>query len=220
MITDQYITYDIEPLSIKDTVAEAIRRMNQFHVDVLPVVDNMHLVNYADFELLEELDENSLLSEIELFATVLPFVKLNQHLLDALTHLKSLDVSLMAVLDENGEYQGVLRTRDVVKAFSESLSIRNSGSIIVIKMKAIDYSFSNLSRVIEYSDAKILGLFVFESKTSDDLEIHIKLNITHLKHVLATLERYDYKVIQYFNREDASDDLDERYQNLMTYIDI
>ncbi len=219
MITDQYLSNDIEPLSLDDTVKTALEKMNRLHVDLLPVIYNNHLVNYAGIDVIEHLDNNIKLSELELYASVLPFVHTAQHLLHALTHLKSLNVSLMAVLDEQGEYQGVLKTKDVVKALSNSLSIRSSGSIIVIRVKPIDYSLSDLSRIIEYSDAKIMGFFIFEVEGSDELEVHIKLNTGVLKHILATLERYDYKVVQYFNREDLADDMDQRFENLMNYID-
>jgi acetoin utilization protein AcuB len=219
MITDQYLSNDIEPLSLEDTVQTAIDKMNRLHLDLLPVIYNNHLVNYAGIDVIEHLNSTIKLSELEMYAPVLPFVNTSQHLLHALTHLKSLNVSLMAVLDENGEYQGVLKTKDVVKALSNSLSIRSSGSIIVIRVKPIDYSLSDLSRIIEYSDAKILGFFIFEVDGSDELEVHLKLNTGILKHILATLERYDYNVVQYFNREDLTDDLDQRFENLMNYID-
>jgi len=219
MITDQYLSNDIEPLNLEDTVQTAIDKMNRLHLDLLPVIYNNHLVNYAGIDVIEHLDSAIKLSELEMYAPVLPFVNTSQHLLHALTHLKSLNVSLMAVLDENGEYQGVLKTKDVVKALSNSLSIRSSGSIIVIRVKPIDYSLSDLSRIIEYSDAKILGFFIFEVEGSDELEVHLKLNTGILKHILATLERYDYNVVQYFNREDLTDDLDQRFENLMNYID-
>ena len=219
MITDQYLSNDLEPLSLEDTVQTAIDKMNRLHLDLLPVIYNNHLVNYAGIDVIEHLDSTIKLSELEMYAPILPFVNTSQHLLHALTHLKSLNVSLMAVLDENGEYQGVLKTKDVVKALSNSLSIRSSGSIIVIRVKPIDYSLSDLSRIIEYSDAKILGFFIFEVEGSDELEVHLKLNTGILKHILATLERYDYNVVQYFNREDLTDDLDQRFENLMNYID-
>lgn len=220
MISDRYICYDVVPLSPAQTVAEALLKMNARHLDLLPVIHEEHLVNYVSVETLEATEGSVKIGELSLFAPVLPFVTLNQHLLSALTHLKTLNVSMMAVLDENGIYQGVLKTKDVVKALSLSLSIRNSGSVIVIRVKPRDYSLSELSRVIEYSDAKILGFFIFEVDDADDLEIHLKLNTTMLKHVLAALERYDYKVVQYFNREDLADDIDQRYENLMKFIDV
>jgi hypothetical protein len=220
MISDRYICYDIEPFAPKLTMAEAIERMHKQHVDLMPVVKDERLINYVAIEDLEKMDSNASVSEMHLYAPILPFVTLNQHLLSALTHLKTLNVSLIAVLDEHGVYQGVLKTRDVVKALSSSLGIKNSGSIIVLRVKPIDYSLSDLSRIIEYSDAKILGFFIFEVEGSDELEIHLKLNTTILKHVLATLERYDYKVLRYFNREDPADDMDLRYENLMKFIDV
>lgn len=220
MISDRYICYDIEPLTPQSTVGEALVKMNAQHLDLLPVVYSEKLVNYVAVEEMERNSPLTKLSEISMYSPILPFVTMNQHLLSALTHLKTLDISLMAVLDDAGNYQGVLKTRDVVKALSSSISIRNSGSIIVIRVKPRDYSLSELSRVIEYSDTKILGFFIFEVDGSDELEIHIKLNTTMLKHVLAALERYDYKVVQYFNREDLADDMDQRYENLMKYIDV
>lgn len=219
MITDQYLTSDIEPLIPEQTVADAIAQMNRFHIDILPIVHNHHLINYASFETIEHLNPALKMADIDQYSTVLPIVNSGQHLLHALTHLKSLNVSLMAVIDEDGEYLGILKTKDVVKALSSSLSIKSSGSIIVLRMRPNDYSLSDLSRVIEYSDAKILGFFIFEVEDSNELEVHLKLNTTTLKHILATLERYDYKVIQYFNREDLADDMDERYENLMNFID-
>lgn len=219
MITDQYLTSDIEPLVPEQTIANALEQMNKFHIDILPVVHQHHLINYAEFETIAHLNPETRLSELEQYSTVLPVVNSGQHLLHALTHLKSLNVSLMAVIDEDGEYLGILKTKDVVKALSSSLSIKSSGSIIVLSMRPNDYSLSDLSRVIEYSDAKILGCFIFEVEDSNELEVHLKLNTTTLKHILATLERYDYKVTKYFNREDLTDDLDERYENLMNFID-
>ena len=219
MISDSYICFDIEPFSAKLKVSEAIERMHKLHVDLMPVVKDDRLINYVAIEDLENMDEGSELEDMPLYAPILPFVTPNQHLLSVLTHLKTLNVSLMAVLDEQGVYQGVLKTKDVVKALSSSISIKNSGSIIVLRIKPIDYSLSELSRVIEYSDAKIIGLLLFEMEGQEDLEVHLKLNTSTLANCLSALERHGYHVAQYFNREDAQDDLDSRYANLMKFID-
>ncbi len=220
MISDLHINNELEPLSPLDTVGIALERMNSRHLELLPVVHQDHLVNYANIHDIEKMNKDIKLSELPLFAPVLPFVTMNQHLLNALSHLKTLNLSLMAVLDENGQYQGILKTSDVVMALSQSMSIKSNGSIIVIRVRPIDYSLSDISRIIEYSDAKILGFLTFEVESTGEIEIHMKLNTTALKNVLATLERYDYRVVQYFNREDLTDDLDSRYENLMKYMDI
>lgn len=220
MISDLHISNELEPLSPEDTVAHALERMNKERVDLLPLVHQDVLMNYIPVGELETMKREAKLSEVPIFASVLPFVTLRQHLLNALSHLKSLNLSLLAVLDENGMYVGILKTSDVVKTLSQSLSIKSTGSIIVVRVKPVDYSLSDISRIIEYSDAKILGFITFELEASNEIEIHMKLNTTSLKNVLATLERYDYRVVQYFNREDLTDDMDSRYENLMKYMDI
>lgn len=221
MISDLHINHEYEPLTPSDSVGFALEKLNGYHLDLLPLVDKQqHLVNYVSAYDIETLDKHTLLADLPLYTPVLPYVTGNEHLLSSLSRLKSQHLSLIAVLDDNGEYQGILRTKDVVKALSQSLTIKSAGSIIVLRVKPIDFSMSDISRIIEYSDAKILGFLTFDVPGSEDIEIHLKLNTNSLKVILATLERYDYRVTQYFNREDLTDDLDTRYENLMKFIDI
>jgi len=91
---------------------------------------------------------------------------------------------------------------------------------VVLEVLPQDYSLSDIARIIEYNDAKVLGVFTFEIEGKNELEVHLKLNTTILKNILATLERYNYKVTQYFSREDLIDDLDTRYESLMKFLDL
>ncbi|MEZ4803980.1 MAG: CBS domain-containing protein [Bacteroidia bacterium] len=220
MLLDHYISYDFVPLNPEQKIEDAIEKMEDLKLDLMPVVDSDILVNYASLEDLQSRNSSDKISTLPQFSSILPSVNSNQHLLDICSQLKTFNAPLIAVVDAEGLFQGVLETQDTIDAISSSLTIRNAGSILVIRVKPIDYSLSDLSRIIEYSDAKILGLFIYEVENSDELDIHLKLNTTVLKHILATLERYDYKVVQYFNREDLTDDLDQRYFNLMKFIDV
>ncbi|MDP2174617.1 MAG: CBS domain-containing protein [Bacteroidota bacterium] len=220
MFSDQYIIKDVEPLIPNQTVEEALLVLNKLHIDMLPLVDNQKLVNYISYENLEGHASNVLLSRIPFFTTVLPFVTPNQHIINVLSQLKTLNLSLLAVLDDENNYVGILKTKDIVKALSQSLSVKSQGSIIVIRLKPQDFSLSDIVRIIEYGDAKVLGFFTFEIENSDELELHLKLSTTFLRNILATLERYEYNVVQYYNREDANDDNDWRYEHLMKFIDL
>lgn len=219
MYSKQFIISDIEPLNPQQTVKEAIEILHLLHLDILPLVKNKELLNYVPIETIEQYSLATLLSNVQRFSTVLPFISPEQHILDALTHLKTLNISLLSVLDEQNQYLGFVKTKDIVKGMSNSLTVKSHGSIVVIKMKAIDFSLADIVRIIEYNDAKVIGFFTFEIEETNDIEIHLKLNTSILRNVLATLERYDYHVIQYFNREDINDDNDLRYENLMKYLD-
>jgi acetoin utilization protein AcuB len=220
MFSDQYIITDVEPLNPKQTVEDALKRLEGLHFDMLPLIDNNKLNNYISFENLEGLSPKSYLSKVPLFTTVLPYVTPHQHIINVLSQLKTLNLSLLAVLDDENNYVGILKTKDIVKALSLSLSVKAKGSIIVIRLKPQDFSLSDIVRIIEYGDAKVLGFFTFEIENSEELELHLKLSTTFLRNILATLERYEYNVVQYYNREDANDDNDWRYEHLMKFIDL
>jgi acetoin utilization protein AcuB len=220
MLTNHFVVNDIEPINTEDTVYSALGKLSSQYLEVLPVVLNNQVVNYVDVYSLSSLSPQMSIKELPLFAPLLPFVTLNQHIINALSQLKTLNMSLLAVLDENGQYLGVIKTKDIVLALSKSLTVKAHGSIIVLKLKPNDYSLSDIVRIIEYGDAKVLGFFTFELPDTNEIELHLKLNTTILRNILATLERYDYRVEAYYNREDMSDDNDLRYENLMKIIDL
>lgn len=220
MIAEEYLTTVLEPLNITDTVAQAYEKLNRVHCEILPLVHDNRLLNYIGFQQLDKKGNNELVKDIPLYHPVLPSILPQQHLFDALKQLKSLQLPMLAVQNEEGQYIGILKTSEIVSILSKSLSIGGSGSIVVLHILPQNYSLSDLARIIEYNDAKILGVFTFENEGRNELEVHIKLNTSTLKNILATLERYDYTISQYFSREDLIDDVDSRYQNLMKFLDI
>ena len=220
MLTDQYINNSIQALKATDDIDFAINYMEDCQVHFLPVLYGAQLVNYVELNQLYNLTETQKpLSDLPLYSAVLPFLTLGQHLMSVLAYLKSMDLPLLAVLNEAGEYLGLLQAKDIGEAMSKSLSIKQGGSILVIKIKPKDYALSELSRVIEYAEAKIIGLLLFEVEGQEELEVHVKLNTSSLANCLSALERHGYHVAQYFNREDSQEDLDSRYANLMKFID-
>jgi acetoin utilization protein AcuB len=220
MIAEEYLTTVLEPLEPTDTVSEAYEKLGRFRVELLPLVHNNQLVNYIGYEQLENKDPELLLGEIPPYHVVLPTILPGQHLFDALRQLKVLQLPMLAVLNEDGQYLGILKTAEITNILSKSLSLGSTGSIIVLNVLPKDYSLSDIARIIEYNDAKVLGVFTFEIEGKNEIEVHLKLNTTILKNILATLERYNYTVSQYFSREDLIDDIDSRYESLMKFLDI
>ncbi len=220
MIVEQYLTTVLEPLEPTDSVSKAYEKLGQYHVELLPLVHQNQLLNYIGYHQLENRGPTEPLSVIPSYQVILPTILPQQHLFDALKLLKVLQLPMVAVLNEQGEYMGIVKTSEITGILSKSLSIGSVGSIIVLNILPKDYSLSDLARIIEYNDAKILGVFTFEIEGKNEIEVHLKLNTTILKNILATLERYNYIVSQYFGREDLIDDLDSRYESLMKFLDI
>ena len=219
-MVSQFLSESTLPLTQNMTVKEAKKELVHNRLTFLPLIINQQLVNYIGYSQLEQANDNEMIADLPLFSPILPVINSSQHILDAIKQLKSLDLPLLVVTDDNHEYLGIIKTTELVKILSLSYSIGSAGSIIVLQVKPQDYSISDLARIIEYNDAKVLGVFTFETSNNELIEIHIKLNTTVLANILSTLERYDYKVLSYYNREDLMFDNDLRYKSLMNYLDL
>jgi len=84
-----------------------------------------------------------------------------------------------------------------------------------------DYSLSEISRLIEAEDAKILS-----SSIKDDdfdktmLRLTLKINQIDLSRIVATLERFGYKIIARYQESNVTDNQKERLDILLKYLDI
>ena len=65
-------------------------------------------------------------------------------------------------------------------------------------------------------------LSVATAKTSDPqkIQVTLKVNTLDLSYILATFERYEYKIVSVFHQAEQIDQLKERYDALMSYLDI
>jgi hypothetical protein len=56
---------------------------------------------------------------------------------------------MVAVLDRDQQYQGVITMEDAISAFAESLSIQSQGAVVVLSMFMTEYSMYEIASVIE-----------------------------------------------------------------------
>src|SRR5690606_21786672 len=93
------------------------------------------------------------------------------------------------------------------------------GGIISVKMHAQDYSLAELARIIEYNDAKILHVFIHISPEAQSrIIVSVKLNKSDLTTVVQTLERYHYDIHSVHQVTDHANELDNRYEWLIKYL--
>jgi hypothetical protein len=98
--------------------------------------------------------------------------------------------------------------------------LENPGGVIVLEMSQNDYDLSEIARIVESNDAKVLSLFISTHVDSTRLEVVLKLNRTDLGGVLQTFDRYGYFVKASFGDEEDHDDLKENYDSLMNYLNL
>ena len=122
---------------------------------------------------------------------------------------------------ENGKLKtedGELRNENW-KTFSFQLSALSC--IIQLEMGAYDYSLTEIARIVEENDVKILGLTV-DNILEDPgrILVSILVNTPDCRAVLQSFYRYNYNVINTFSSPDENNDLRERYALLMKYLSV
>lgn len=149
-----------------------------------------------------------------------PYVYDYQHIYDVLKLVQLHRLSLVPVVDTEEQYLGSITLQTLLEHFALSLSVNEPGGIIVLGMNVHDYVLSEIARIVESNDSKILSLIVQTELDSTRLQLTLKLNKRDIASVLQTFNRFNYNVLASFGAEDDFDDLKERYESLMTYLRI
>ncbi|WP_299762875.1 CBS domain-containing protein [uncultured Dokdonia sp.] len=147
------------------------------------------------------------------------FVRYETNWLDILETFAQNSANIMPVLDENNSYIGYYELADVMNFFNNTPFISEPGSVVIIEKGIQDYSFSEISQIVESNDGKIWGGFI--SKIENDVaQISIKIGRSNFNDILAAFRRYSYNVISSHQEDTFIKDLRERSQYLEKYLNI
>jgi len=221
MFASELISYAVAALKMSDTAEKALAWMADFHVRHLPVVGEgkklLGILSEDEVLNMEEPDLDLTENEAELSQQ---FVYEHQHLYDVMKLIVDSNLTVVPVLSKNGEYMGVITLEVLIKYMADSGAIAQPGGILVLEVLPRDYSLAEIARLVESEKALILSSFISSPYGKQHLEITLKLNKQDLKHVVATLERFNYTVKAAFHETDAIDALQERYELLMRFINM
>ena len=219
MLARELISKVVPPLKPNDEVARALAWMDEFKVSHLPVVDGREFIGIISEDNIldgEKSDTVIASKEVMSHASVLE----SQHIYYVIRKLTATDLSVVAVVDSEDKYLGCITLSDLVTKFEELAAINQPGGIIVLNMNKADYSLAQVAHVIESNNAKILSSYVFDRPETGMLELTLKVNREEIGSIVQSLERYDYKVIAYFQESAHLEDLKGRYDELMRFINI
>ncbi len=219
MIAKDLINYMVPPLKPSDKVSKAKLWMDELRLGELPVVDGNSFIGF--------LDEEMLLNDELKYDTVIEYplvgkdcvVYEDQHYYEVLKTSNMEGFRLVAVVDSLNQYMGVITTEDVVEIFAKSSSVSTPGAILILKLKIQDYSLSEISRIVESNEAKILSSYLAPNDEDPaKVSLTLKINKENVSQIVSTLENNGYSVENAFNTTAATLDDKERIDILMRYI--
>lgn len=219
MIAKTLVSNEIIPLRTSDTGSEALAIMNEFGVRHLPIVNNKQLLGVVseddilNFDVAEPVGSYSL-------SLYRPYVQESDHLYEVIRVLAEQRLTLMPVINDDDEYVGLVSQEELLHYFAKIGSFTESGSILVLELNRRDYSLVEIARIVESEGAAILSSFVTSNLDNLMIDITLKINRPDLQNIIATFDRFDYTIKASFSEAQFNDSMKERYDMLMTYLNV
>jgi acetoin utilization protein AcuB len=219
MTAAELISNHIPTLQTTDTVRQALDWMNENRTTELPVVNDQKYVGLVYEDDIEEEDETS---------SIAPFlhdgktVNINpaDFFLVPLKIMHQQKLSLLPVVKEDGELMGIITRDDLLQAASHYNAAAVPGGIVILQMQPNSFYISEIGRIIESNNAKIIHLNTWTDSSTGELMVAIKVNKNDIQDILSSFERYEYNVIQYFGENLSEEELRLNYDHLMNYLNI
>jgi hypothetical protein len=216
MELQNFVINDIKPLSITDEISDLQLLFNQLTYSHIPIQKDGVYIGCISENDAHCFESAKLIQECD-YAIEGFFVRPTTNWLDVLEAFAQNDSNIMPVLGQNNKYIGYYELNDIIHLFNETPFFSEPGGILIVEKGIHDYSFSEISQIVESNDAKLLGAFI--SKMDSDLaRITLKIGDGSISDVIHTFRRYSYNIISDHEGDSYIESLKERSKYLDKYL--
>ena len=219
MLNKQLISTSVPTLKLSDSVFQATELMTEFAVKQLPVVEEEKYMGLVFEEDLLNLDDSSILETVSTHFSKVS-VHGNMHFIDAVQTANDYHLNVVPVVEKESDYTGSILVPELLRQLGKITGASDPGGLIVLEMEQRNFSFAEISKLIETNDAQITQLNTSWDNTTDSFIVTIKINKFEISDIVTTFQRYDYQVRYYFGEELYENELKDNYDHLMNYLNI
>ena len=220
MLNKELISGSIPALSPDDSVVHALQLMADYHLSHLPVVkEDAFLGLVSEDELLNVSDDSLSISKAAIPLSLVS-VHASSHFTEAIRLANEYNLSVVPVVEEQTVWTGAISRIDLLKGLARISGVEEPGGMIVLEMEQRNFSFSEISKLVETNDAQLTQLNTYFDKELGVFFITLKINKFEISDIVATFQRYEYNVKYFFGEELYANELRTNYDNLMNYLKI
>lgn len=214
----EYIINDIKPLQVTDSISGVQQLFNQLTYSHIPIKKDKIYVGCMSENDAHCFDSNKSITDY-LYVLEGFFVRKQTLWLDVLEAFAQNDSNIMPVLDDKNNYIGYYELNDIISLFNDTPFFSEPGGIIIVEKGYNDYSFSEISQIVESNNAKLLGAFI--SKTENDVvQITLKVGNAGLNEIIQSFRRYSYNIVSGHEDDSFLKNLKERSDYLDKYLNL
>jgi acetoin utilization protein AcuB len=210
----------IIPVQPDDTVLVAKELMIDHQLAHLPVVSENKLLGIITEDVL--LDAAGDDQKLDNLQTQFSHASVQSvgHILDTLHVCSEFQLSLIPVLNTESDYLGSITAQDLLWHTAKIIGAGDPGAIIVLEMDRVNFSFSEIIKLVETNDAQVTQLNTHIDPLTTSFFITLRINKLEVSDIIATFQRYEYKIKYYFGEEQYENELRSNYNHLMNYLSI
>jgi acetoin utilization protein AcuB len=214
------LTAGIPAMQLEDSVRLAKETMTDHQIAHLPIIsDNKLLGIISEDTLLESLSEDDPLSSLQSFFSHAS-VQGIAHMLGTLHVVTEFQLTLIPVLSEESDYLGSISAVDLLRHADKIIGAGDPGAIIVLEMDRVNFAFSEIIKLVETNDAQVTQLNTYFDQLTSSFYITLRINKMEVSDIVATFQRYEYKIKYFFGEEQYENELRSNYNHLMNYLSI
>ena len=214
----EFIINDIKPVHIDALVKDVQHVFNNLTYTHIPIQKDGVYIGCMSETDIHCFQSDQPLSEY-LYTAEGFYVRDQTVWLDVIEAFAQSDSNIMPVLDGNNTYLGYYELNDILSIFNTTPFFAESGGILIVEKGYNDYSFSELSQIVESNNATMLGAFI-SKKENDMVQITLKTNQTLLGDIIQSFRRYGYHIISGHEDDSYLEQLKERSDYLNKYLNL
>jgi CBS domain-containing protein len=221
MIASELISDSIPPVKSSDKLGTALDWMQEFKLGQLPIVDDGNFLGIiTENDLLDAMDLEASVGETRFSVWDSAYAKENQHIFDLLKLMSTFQLDFIPVLNGDMKYMGMVTLKDLMMNLGNQYAFHEAGGIIVVEVGQKSYVLSEIGRIVESADAKVLGLFVDPNPKTGDVRVILKLNVEDLSRVVSAFERFEYNVVETYQHIQGNNNYQQNLDNLLHYLNL
>ncbi|MCB0480468.1 MAG: hypothetical protein KDC83_03505 [Flavobacteriales bacterium] len=220
MLAEDILVSEIPTLSENESVAQAIEWMDEFKVTHLAVAKGSNFLGLVQEDYLLNIADPTEPIKNHLQNLTNTFVYENEHIFQVVKRVEEFHLSLIPVLSIKDEFVGITTVANLMEMIADMPVVKSPGGIIILHINRTDYSLTEISKLVENSDAKILGAFVTRNIDDYKFELTLKLDKSNISGIAENLEQFGYEISASYDQTNSENDVFDNYNNLMNYLNI
>jgi len=221
LLAEKLISDSLTSVNSTEKGKKALNTMDVYRVSHIPVVNGSKYLGLVSDKIIYDLNLLEVPIETQLDKLNTSHVHKDQHIFEVAILMYKLKLSVLPVLDTDHYYLGAITLYDLARRFAKLFSLEEVGGVIVLEMNENNYSLSEISKIVESNDVKILSSFIDKKPGTNVMDVILKLDNDELSPLIQAFMRYDYNVkAVYLDQSEIGDLYKDRFEQFMKFMNI